>query len=63
VALKNEMVANKGLKQPPEDAYYWSDLTISSHNLNKMGPSTKPIPTYEFIICGGSDCHKCLNLF
>jgi ubiquitin-conjugating enzyme E2 variant len=22
VALKNEMVANKGLKQPPEDAYY-----------------------------------------
>ena len=22
VAIKNEMVANKGLKQPPEDAYY-----------------------------------------
>jgi ubiquitin-conjugating enzyme E2 variant len=22
VALKNEMMANKGLKQPPEDAYY-----------------------------------------
>jgi hypothetical protein len=22
VALKNEMVDNKGLKQPPEDAYY-----------------------------------------
>lgn len=23
VAIKNEMVNNKGLKQPPEDAYYW----------------------------------------
>jgi ubiquitin-conjugating enzyme E2 variant len=22
VTLKNEMLANKGLKQPPEDAYY-----------------------------------------
>jgi ubiquitin-conjugating enzyme E2 variant len=22
VALKNEMMTNKGLKQPPEDAYY-----------------------------------------
>jgi hypothetical protein len=24
VALKNEMLANKGAKQPPEDAYYWT---------------------------------------
>lgn len=29
VGLKNEMVANKGLKQPPEDAYYWS-VSIST---------------------------------
>ena len=25
VSIKNEMVANKGLKQPPEDSTYWPD--------------------------------------